>query len=360
MKAPLFPVAALMAALALGACAQAPLTPYTTDMPPLVLVPASQAGVRDMRGRFREIFCQILEARGDALADNRPCEEALTRLGKEPPGTGEPVDLGPARRRLVLGFVPGLGADCLRHFIGARGEAIEHVRQFGYDVIFIGVEGLSSSESNARQIRDAIMRIDLEGEEPRLVLNGYSKGAVDILEAIVSYPEIRPKIAAFVSTSGAIGGSPLANSADPSDLNLLRSMPGADCPPGDGGAIESMRPAIRMAWLANNDLPDDIPYYSLATFPRQERISSALMLTYDKLSKVDPRNDSQLLFYDQVIPKSTLLGYLNADHWAIVLPIARSNPVIGATVLEHNDFPREALLEAVMRFLEWDLAGSEN
>jgi hypothetical protein len=36
--------------------------------------------------------------------------------------------------------------------------------------------------------------------------------------------------------------------------------------------------------------------------------------SYDKLSKVDARNDSQLLFYDEIIPGSKLLAYVNADH----------------------------------------------
>ena len=38
---------------------------------------------------------------------------------------------------------------------------------------------------------------------------------------------------------------------------------------------------------------------------------------------IDGRNDSQVIFYDQLIPGSTLLGYLNADHWAVAVAIAR-------------------------------------
>jgi hypothetical protein len=56
-----------------------------------------------------------------------------------------------------------------------------------------------------------------------------------------------------------------------------------------------------------------------------------------------------------VIPGSTLVGYLNADHWALAVPIARSHRWLGATLLNHNGYPREALLEALLRFVEWDL-----
>ena len=67
---------------------------------------------------------------------------------------------------------------------------------------------------------------------------------------------------------------------------------------------------------------------------------------------MDPRNDSQVIFYDQVIPGSTLLAYLNADHWAVAVPIAREHRLIGSTLVDENDYPREALLEALLRYVE--------
>ena len=76
---------------------------------------------------------------------------------------------------------------------------------------------------------------------------------------------------------------------------------------------------------------------------------------YNKLSQVDPRNDSQLIFYDQIIPGSVVMGFVNADHWAIAMPINRSNAFLSSTLVNKNDFPREVLLEAVVRFVEEDL-----
>ncbi len=120
--------------------------------------------------------------------------------------------------------------------------------------------------------------------------------------------------------------------------------------------MESLRPVTRKNWLAENPLPQDLPYYSVVTFPQPESISSILKPSYDMLSRVDARNDSQVLFYDQVIPGSTLLAYVNADHWALVLPIARSHSMLGSTFVDRNDYPREALTEAILRFVEEDLA----
>jgi hypothetical protein len=348
--------AALASCLALVACATKPLVPYTTDTPPLILVPASYAGVQDKRARFREIYCAVLEAHGRALPDYRPCESALTRVGTEPAGTGAPVALGLSTRHLVAAVVAGIGYDCFKPWLNPPGTVTKQLRQYGYDGFMLDVDGLSSSAHNARQIRDAVMSMPPPDGPARLVLIGYSKGAPDILEAVVAYPEIRSRVAAVVSAAGAVGGSPLANDAQQYQADLLRHFPGATCTSGDGGAVQSLRPATRQAWMAQNPLPGDVRYYSLVTFPEPQRISSILESSYDKLSRIDPRNDSQMIFYDQVVPGSALLGYVNADHWALAVPIARSHDVIGSLFVTQNAYPREALTEAILRFLEEDLS----
>lgn len=344
--------------MVLAGCGSEPLVPYSTDTPPLVLAPAVQAGVVDKRARFREIYCAVLEARRD-LPDYRRCEEALMRIGKEPAGTGRPVDLGPSTRRLVAAIVPGLGFDCIEEWLEPTGSAAQHVRHYGYDLVLIKVHALSSIENNARQIRDALLEMPVEAGPARVVLIGYSKGAPDILDALVTYPEIRTRVAAMVSAAGAVGGSPLANDAEQYQADLLRHFPGAICELGDGGAVASLRPATRRAWIAENPLPLDIHYYSLVTFPYPERISSVLKSSYRKLARIDSRNDSQVIFYDQVIPGSDLMAYVNADHWALAVPVARSHKTIGATLVTQNAYPREALLEAMLRFIEEDLSSND-
>lgn len=346
----------VLASMIVGACANKPLSPYSDDTPPLVLLPISQAGIEDQRGRFREIFCTVLEKRGTTLQDYRPCEEALTRVGIEPEGTGKDVALGASERELVVLLVQGVGWNCFRNWLDAQGTGRDHIRKYGYDISIANVDALSSTTNNARQIRDVIMAMELKSTQPKLVLLGYSKGAPDILEAVVAYPEIRKYIAAVVSATGAIGGSPLATDATQSQLEYLKHWPDADCTSGDGGAIESLLPATRQKWLAENTLPRDFPYYSLVTYPKPERISSGLESHYDDLSVVDARNDSQLISYNQIIPGSTLIGYLNADHWAVSVPIARTHPNIEYWFVDQNDYPREALLEAILRFVEEDLS----
>ena len=343
----------------LTACASKPLNPWTTDSPPLALVPVADAGIDDQRGRFREIYCEVLESRGEEWPDYRSCEKALTRVADEPEGTGEPVDMGVSQQEFLVLIVPGVGWECIEEWLKIDESVRSLLKSFGFQTELLKVDGLSSSEKNARQIRDAIVALPAQFNDVPILLVGYSKGAPDILQAIVEYPELSERVVAVISASGAIGGSPLANGADQKDLNIIRRFPGADCSDGDGGAIDSLRPATRRSWLAHNPLPPDIAYYSLVSYPEPDRISSVLGTTYRKLSQVDARNDSQLIYYDQVIPGSTLLGFINADHWAVAVPIARSHSFIGSTFVDKNDYPREAMIEAVLRFVGEDLENRE-
>jgi hypothetical protein len=348
-------LSSLSAVFLLHACSGKPLNPWTADSPPLALVPIADAGIDDQRGRFREIFCEVLESRGEDWPDYRPCEEALTRVADEPPGSGQPVNLGPARQELLALIVPGVGWECIADWVKMDDSVDILVKTFGYNAQLLNVDGLSSSANNAGQIRDAIAALPPELSGRPIILIGYSKGAPDILEAVVNYPELQESVVAVMSAAGAVGGSPMANSADQKDLNIMRNFPGSECSEGDGGAVDSLRPGTRRTWLAHNQLPQGIAYYSLVTYPHPDRISSVLGSMYKKLSKVDARNDSQVIYYDQVIPGSTLLGFMNADHWALAVPIARSHSFIGSTFVDKNDFPREAMIEAILRFVDEDL-----
>jgi hypothetical protein len=353
------PVASLVAMglVVLAGCARSPLVPFSTDTPPLVLAPVEQAGVQDKRGRFREIYCAVLQARAAEVPDHRSCDDALTALGTEPAASGRPVPLGASSRRLVAALIPGIGWSCIAQWLQAPGTTDQHLRKYGYELRAIPVDALSGTTRNARQIRDAVMAMDdLGTSAPRLVLVGYSKGTPDALEALVNHPEIRSRVAAVVSVAGAVGGSALANEAEQYQADLMRHFPGSTCDSGDGGGVASLRTDVRRNWMARNALPRDVPTYSVVTLPRPERISSILRRSADKLSMIDGRNDSQVIFYDQIIPGSSLVGYLNADHWAIAVPIARAHSTIGSMFVTQNAYPREALMEAILRFVEEDLA----
>lgn len=342
----------LAVGLVLAACAPQPLLDSRPQTPPLALVPAAQAGIVDRRARFRDILCALTADHGIELPDHRPCDQVLHRLAGETPAGRSPVNLGRARLGLRLAIVPGLAAQCLGDLGLPLRDAARHVERLGYEVTWIDVDGLSSSTRNAAEIRAAILSMADVPDRP-IVLLGYSKGATDVLEAS-AHPTVAARVAAVVSLGGAVNGSPLADRASETLLDALAHIPGLGCEPGDRGAVNSLRRSTRLAWLATRQPSPSIRYYSLVSFVARDRVSSVLRSSYDDLSVIDPRNDSQLLFYDQLVPGSTLLGYLNADHWAIALPIARDG-ALTELLVDQNAFPREVLLEAILKQIEEDL-----
>jgi pimeloyl-ACP methyl ester carboxylesterase len=328
--------------------------PPVADTVPLILAPVSKTKTADARGRFREIYCAVREDHGRMLPDDRPCEEALWRLAEEPEASGKPVFLGTPRMKLRILVVPGLFNDCLEHLVSAFSDALAHLESQGFKTGRIPVSGRSGCAYNALLIRDYLLSAALEPGE-KVVLVGYSKGTPDILEALVNHPEIIPRVAAVVSVAGAVGGSPMADELSEFYVSIMMNFPAPHCPAGDGGGIESLRPRTRHLWLSKHPLPDGIRFYSLANFAGREEISAILQPKYDKLARIDPRNDGSVLFFDMVIPGSNLLGYARADHAAIAMPINRKWPNLSSGILDRNAFPREVLLEAVTRFVEEDL-----
>jgi len=324
---------------------------YDRETPPTVLVPIGYAGISDERARFREIYCAVQQDHGSRLPDDRPCDQALHRLADEPDGMGKPVHLGPARLPLRLVIIPGLAEECVADFIRPLSDARPHLESLGFKTDFIMVGGLGGSAQNAFQIRQAAAGMALTPGE-RLVFIGYSKGATDVLEAMARYPELSSRTAAVVTLAGVVSGTPIADDVPEVLKKLADWVFEGKCPPGEGRAFESLSRKERLTWLAANRLPASVRYYSLAAFTDRENISLILRPSYDKLSLVDPLNDSQVVFHDALVPGGTVLGYLNADHWAVAMPFNREHPALAGVFITRNSFPREVLLEAIARFVE--------
>jgi hypothetical protein len=265
--------------------------------------------------------------------------------------------MGDARLPIRLVIVPGLMEECVSAFIKPFSDARPHVEALGFKTDLLMVGGLTGSGHNALQIRDAVLRMERPAGE-KLVFIGYSKGASDILEALGRFPDLTERTAAVVTLAGVVSGTPIADDVPRLIEKLADRLFTGKCPPGEGEAFHSLRRSERLAWLAANRPPATVRFFSLAAFAQPEHISLILRSSYDQLALVDPRNDSQVVLHDALVPGGTLLGYLNADHWAVAMPFNREHPTLADAFVTRNAFPREVLLEVIARFVEESLLTS--
>lgn len=341
-------------ALLLAACAKPNVPAVAHASPPAVLTPVDRAGIRDGRARFREIMTAVIADHGAGLPDNRPADgdSVLWHLGGEPAPSGLPVPMAPSKAGLRLVLVPGLLAQCVAQSSLLFEDARANAERQGYATSLIDTGGRRGCAHNAVVIRDAVAALS---REDKLVFVTHSKGAVDVLEALVAYPELVSRTVAVVSVAGAINGSPLADTFSDGLIRFVESMPLSSCPPGDDTeAVDSLRRPGRLRFLAEHPMPSGIRFYSLAALATRDDMSMVLKPFYDILARTDPLNDGLVIASDAMYPGATLLGYPNADHLAVAMPFTKTGLL--RTLVSKNAYPRAALLEAIARYVEEDLS----
>ena len=111
-------------------------------------------------------------------------------------------------------------------------------------------------------------------------------------------------------------------------------------------------------------MPEHIKTFSIAAWPSRDEVrddmSTGFKFMRDILDRHDIANDGQVLVRDMMIPSSTMLGTMDADHAAVAMPFARNNS-LGAKIASgllrnHNAFPREVMVETAVRFALEDMA----
>ena len=288
--------------------------------PAQLLIYPGAPPVHDGRVRFRQMVCDLAGRLPSDANKSFDCTHLLWRMADEKAPPATPLPLPPHDPRLHLLIVPGAFAECFPEFGMPFEDAASSLRQRGYRIDFIPVSGRSGADHNGAQIAAAVEKLPEDPAE-RMVLIGHSKGAVDILHFLVNHPQPARRIDAVVSVAGAVNGSPLADDFAAIYREVFSKMPFLYCRPGDRDVVNSLTRSKCMSWLASHRLPQHVKYFSLAGFARREDINPTMLLTYDLLSTVEPRNDGYVAFYDQVIPGATLLGYANLDHYDIALPV---------------------------------------
>jgi hypothetical protein len=337
-------VLAALALLAAGCAAAPPLDPAILDAP--VLPADALAG--DERAAFRAVFCAAL---AETAPDAGPCDAHLWRDPSEPPAARLAEQLQPLRARWRVVLVSGYASDCAAPWFRMFDDARARLATLDVELVDAPVEGLSGTKRNAAILSETLRALETAPDR-RTLLIGYSKGAADILEMLGADPEAAARVDAVVSVSGTLGGARLAETAPRLLDALIDHAPGTECAPHDGRALWSLRPDVRAARLAANPRPASPPVFVLASFVERDRVSRALAAGWTTLSEGGARTDGQLTVEEQSTPGAILLGHPRADHWAAALPIADAAPALAAAFADRNAYPRPALLEAVIRFVD--------
>jgi hypothetical protein len=324
--------AALAFALAaLAGCATVP--PAAGPRP----FPGVEPG-HDLRADYRAVAC------ARTPAGSPPCESRLRLEAGEGPLPMAPLHDRNAASRYRIGFVPGLFSECLAPLLRPFGDVEPVLKSRGYEVAYFDVPGRGSVAANARFLAERIDRAPADARPWILVT--YSKGLADALEYVVNHTRENNRVAAIVSFAGAAMGSPLADVFESAYRDYMAGMPMPGCAGGTGAEIDDLRRAERHRWWERNGSRVAVPVLGVVATASPDRVSIGSRTTFRKLSEIDPRNDGKILWHDQLVPGGYLLGFVDADHWSIAVPLREDLPALA--FLFHDDIPRAAYVEAAI------------
>lgn len=319
------------------------------DIPePTVRTNWARAGIADQRKAFAEVFCRHLALEHPPSAAS--CDHWL--WGAAPVDAAERTDSGPvllATRSLIV--IPGIFGECVAPWVTPFSNDYATLERLGYRVHVVDVTGRGSSRLNADIIHSTL-------SDPALSLDGavvvaYSKGVTDFMLA-ASRPEAlawKNRLSAFISVAGTANGSPAANHGAALYASLLKRAPFSTCPKSDGGGVDSLTYAQARA-AADYFAASQVPFatYSVVAVAHGRPVNPVLDGFYRLLSRIDERNDGQVIVEDAVVQGSTVLGVFRADHWSIALPFEDSRAPLMKPLAVNNHFPRGALIRAVLEF----------
>lgn len=309
--------------------------------------------VIDRRSEFEHRFSSIAAARSIVCHDLfRNVQSNESYSPAEDYSEVRAQSISNSGNKFATLVVPGLMGNSLRATVAPFLCAREKLAVKHYDIEVAWVHGRSGCGKNAESLRRRVLQAaEVSGAPVNLIC--YSKGCADALHMIGQYEDTHRAVRALVSFAGVVYGSPLADSASRWTTKALQYVPIPGEKPGDGRAIYDLTTEVRKQWLINHPIPSTIRLASVLAAPCINRVSRVLRGSYRKLSEINQYNDSQMIASDSLLPGSELLAVVNADHWAIALPIAEQHPLLAKLLVDKNEFPREVLLQAIIDHLQY-------
>jgi hypothetical protein len=311
-----------------------------------VLVMELRGSSAQRGAEFAGLFCSVLENENPDGGPWGPCAKYI----ETPPANRPSLARLPTNYRLAI--VPGVLSSCATAAPAFK-EGQEHLRTaHGMTVDLIPAPNRSSAE-NGKDIAQ-FLKESYAKDGRKFIVLGYSKGAPDVMEGLANDADATAAVAAFVTVAGAVAGSPVANLLPAQAEQWIKAVNLSDCQGDLNAAFQSLRRDVRAAFLSQHPSMG-VPVYSVAAISQRENTSKVLLESWALMSVYGPRQDSQLLDSDAIYPGGNSLGAILADHWAVALPFEDSTDTRVKEFVDHNHYPRTALLEALVRLITADL-----
>jgi pimeloyl-ACP methyl ester carboxylesterase len=342
-------VVAAVCLLSSAACHHA--RPLTYRFPPGLSASYNPTHMRPSE-RYTNKFCTVL-AKEFANESWKACSEYVRMAGSY-----STVPLDEDFKGWTLLRIGGFGAQCLANKVKAFEDAAEHLLAVHQMPSYhVDVGAFDSSEENAKAIRDFVVG----HPDEKFIVIAHSKGAADTLVALAAYPKELDRIKAVITVAGAVGGSWLVDRLRRLNDKLLREVELPSCrfqtSAGGKNAIDSMKRDERQRFLAAHD-PSAALAYSISAVSSEGQTSRILQGFWREIAPHSLEQDSHIVEGESIVPWGTFLGRALGDHWAVAMPFhgnAKVRPE-ALKVINRNQFPRPALIEAAVRIAIADLA----
>src|SRR5207249_411211 len=236
------------------------------------------------------LFCSVREKENPDTGTWGSCDQFLDAAPQAR------VDLAPIATKYRVLIVPGFFSACASSIAPAFGDGLDHLRMQHKMTVEVWVPPNDSSEANGAAIAQ-YLRDHMVTDQRKYIVLGYSKGAPDVQTGLALNPGAKSAVAAFIAVAGAIGGSAIADLLPAQADTWINRFKLGQCQGDVTTAFKSLKKDVRRAFLAAHPNPV-VPSYSLPAVSDRAHTSKALLESWQLMSLLAPRQDSQLAYED--------------------------------------------------------------
>jgi len=187
----------------------------------------------------------------------------------------------------------------------------------GVDCELVNIHTHDSMQTNG----DAIAQAVFDSPKP-VILIGHSKGGLDTLDALMSHPEIWPKVKGFIALQSPFKGTPVA------DASVLKTTLDAVASLGAPNnelhqALENLKPEFMLPYLKSHnekiyELEHKVPVLCVASKTSAGAISKGMLPLFNQMQSAKLPNDGMVPLVNEILPGARYIKLPDADHATLV------------------------------------------